>query len=629
MAAQGVARILSTVSLRCCSFEENPIRGARAVDCWLPLLQLSVHSAIKEVKAFSIAQLVKLCEVGGNHLKPHLGGLIVTLLEISSTFEPEELNYLQFHTDKLQMTPDSLESMRLNMSSVATGPVNSALDVCLRLTTDDVADVLGVKLAALMRTSTLPLSTKGCLSRFIMNLSIANPSLLRLMSPKLITSLMTALLERSAAIRKLYATVSAQVFKVTSPKQMSRWLDFLTKLFYERFDDSTAQSAAMLAFSALTAMCSDILTQNYAHKLIPIFYLGKHLPERKMYEACWEEISSAQNFSMFLSDLLSEQKGLVWGLQCSSWTHKKAAAEALLAMLRSSKISASDLSKYCVPLSETLISLLPGAQWPGKHLVIDCWAMLISKASVSDFPPALIENAWSVLLDSLNRGNPIFKTSILSALESMHRLFPSHLPHLSFGGLRSVLIALLKSDSRSLSKGESTVGPNEINAYFQSLWKLFALVSDISQLETWIDLLETTLPTAHWPTQTSSLIQLKEFLLRTLVNNSDNSSSSSSSSSSSTSTFPLISSSSMISSHLLQILMILNDNISSRSQQAVRVATLDILSLYSSTLRHFQTDDMIQMCKALITTELSDPLVLQRATKILTQFENNSTLSDD
>src|SRR3989338_113897 len=109
-AAQGGARVLSSMSLRCCSFEANPVSGERALAAWLPLLQQSVQSGIAEVKAFSVAQLLKLCETAGCHLRPHLAGLIPTLLELASSAEPDELNYLQFHAEKLQMTPDALEA---------------------------------------------------------------------------------------------------------------------------------------------------------------------------------------------------------------------------------------------------------------------------------------------------------------------------------------------------------------------------------------------------------------------------------------------------------------------------------------------------------------------------------------
>lgn len=62
-----------------------------------------------EVRAVSTNAVLKIANIAGQYLRPHLPALIGALLEGQSTLEPQMFSYLQFHTSAVQMTQEQLE----------------------------------------------------------------------------------------------------------------------------------------------------------------------------------------------------------------------------------------------------------------------------------------------------------------------------------------------------------------------------------------------------------------------------------------------------------------------------------------------------------------------------------------
>jgi hypothetical protein len=84
-----------------------------------------------QARGVSLGLLGKVVEAArvAPPLKPWLAQIISVLIEGMSAMEPQTLQYMQFHTARLRITDEELESMRIKMSQ--SSPLHDALEVCL------------------------------------------------------------------------------------------------------------------------------------------------------------------------------------------------------------------------------------------------------------------------------------------------------------------------------------------------------------------------------------------------------------------------------------------------------------------------------------------------------------------
>lgn len=93
------------------------------------LLDKGLLAPSAEGKGFSIGLLLRIVKTSKSSLQAHLIQLIAVLVEAMSAMEPQTLQYMQFHTERLQISSEELESTRLKLSQQS--PLQDALDLCL------------------------------------------------------------------------------------------------------------------------------------------------------------------------------------------------------------------------------------------------------------------------------------------------------------------------------------------------------------------------------------------------------------------------------------------------------------------------------------------------------------------
>lgn len=114
-----------------------------SADLVLPLiLDKGLLASSAEGKGLSLGLLASMIKKSErNVLKDWLPRLVSTLIESMSALEPKVLQYMQFHTARLQISEEELENMRLKLSQQS--PMQESLDLCLRaLGTETFADVM-------------------------------------------------------------------------------------------------------------------------------------------------------------------------------------------------------------------------------------------------------------------------------------------------------------------------------------------------------------------------------------------------------------------------------------------------------------------------------------------------------
>jgi hypothetical protein len=133
-AALGFMKVLSDHFIRASNPAEAESADSviNAVDMGLPMiLDKGLISSSPEIRGFSLGVLIKLIQTTRVSLKHWLPRLVAVLVESMSALEPRTLQYMQFHTARLQMSDQDLEALRLKLSQ--NSPMQEALDGCLQV----------------------------------------------------------------------------------------------------------------------------------------------------------------------------------------------------------------------------------------------------------------------------------------------------------------------------------------------------------------------------------------------------------------------------------------------------------------------------------------------------------------
>ena len=134
LAAVGYMKVLSDQVLRACSPDESnssTVLVDDAITFIMPiLLDKGLLAPSPEGRGFTLGVLVKLIKSSRAALGEWLVRLVAVLVESMSALEPKTLQYMQFHTARLQINDEELENMRVRLSRQS--PMQEALDACLQ-----------------------------------------------------------------------------------------------------------------------------------------------------------------------------------------------------------------------------------------------------------------------------------------------------------------------------------------------------------------------------------------------------------------------------------------------------------------------------------------------------------------
>jgi proteasome component ECM29 len=115
--------------------------GEGVISVVMPFLlgNSGLNASAQGVQMFALRSIVKLCEEAGPLLKPIIPEIVDQLLDVLTSLEPQEVNYLGFHVDKKDT--DTLDESRFH--AVRSSPVMNAIERCI-----DLADEANMALLA-------------------------------------------------------------------------------------------------------------------------------------------------------------------------------------------------------------------------------------------------------------------------------------------------------------------------------------------------------------------------------------------------------------------------------------------------------------------------------------------------
>jgi len=153
------------------------------------LLEKGVLSEATEVRAVMQQLLFKITRQSGFLLKPYVPDIVLKLLDHLSLMEPQVLNYLAFHVEKMGYSQEQLETSRL--AATRNSPMMTSIEACLDQVDENILEELVPGLLQVIRRG-VGLPTRAGVARVLSSLSLKFPSQLKLHAPNLVKGSLSA-----------------------------------------------------------------------------------------------------------------------------------------------------------------------------------------------------------------------------------------------------------------------------------------------------------------------------------------------------------------------------------------------------------------------------------------------------
>jgi proteasome component ECM29 len=112
-----------------------------------------LNSSAQGVQLFALRSIVKLTEEAGPLLRPMVPEIVDQLLDVLTSLEPQEVNYIGFHVDKKDT--EALDESRFH--AVRSSPVMHAIERCIDLAdANTVASIAPITFHKIRRAAGLP-----------------------------------------------------------------------------------------------------------------------------------------------------------------------------------------------------------------------------------------------------------------------------------------------------------------------------------------------------------------------------------------------------------------------------------------------------------------------------------------
>lgn len=388
MASIGFLKVLSELVLRACNPDESPATVNECVDIILPiLLDKGLVAPTPEGRGFSLGILVRIVKVARASLKDWLVRLIAVLVEAMSALEPKTMQYMSFHTSRLNISNEELDGLRLRL--MADSPMQEALDGCLQsLPTSLVQEVI-VHLCAQLNRG-VGLATRCAACKSLSFIAEQFPSELGTMyGNKAIAGLVSALLQASdmaVSLKRSLLSGLGTLGKVVDASQLSSLLgDLLSR--YQNIGREQASLAGVIAgcIQQLVNRCGErVLDDALWSKTIAISYMGQFDADeetRQTWLNVWSEVLSLSGAGTKTAALIRTlpllsrlTESFVLDLK---WARRVQGINIFTDVFRT--LPAEQVAPHVACVVEALLRSIPGQVWIGQGQVLECLGELLAK----------------------------------------------------------------------------------------------------------------------------------------------------------------------------------------------------------------------------------------------------------
>ncbi|EDO42544.1 predicted protein, partial [Nematostella vectensis] len=400
LAADSACRKLSKITIQICDVNQGKL-GEKGISTVLPtLLHTGLTSGAEEVRSIALSTILKISKNAGSLLKPHIPVLVVALLESVSGLEQQSMNYISLHLSK----NEDVQEKVVRIASSKMSPMMETVNLCVQYVDEEVLPELIPRVADLLRRG-VGLGTKVGCSGFVVSLCMQCPRELEPYAGKLLSSLLSGLSDRSASVRKSYATTIGHVVKVAKESSVEKLIDRIKNWYFEK-EEAGLRLACGLTFQAITRYSPDVM-RSHASKVLPTAYFamhedkktGDHVKRRMPWEEIWLENTPGTDAGLRL------YVGEITDICCTAlasqvWLIRAQAAQTVSSL--AAKLGNSLKQPFLGKLLNSLVGGLAGRTWTGKDKLLESISCICTKCRSSvenseKLEPSLDEVVNSVL----------------------------------------------------------------------------------------------------------------------------------------------------------------------------------------------------------------------------------------
>ncbi|KAG2172756.1 hypothetical protein INT43_000103 [Umbelopsis isabellina] len=414
-AALATCKNLSRMTVRYCDpTVVSQQDGAKVMKIVIPyLLEQGIVSTAADVQKFTLDTLLRVCNTGAILLKPHVPTIIDTLLQSLSSLEPQELNYLSFHTESYNISQDQLDSARL--MGTRNSPMMEGIEQCIKQIDEEVMNELAPRVLHIIRTGT-GLPTKAGCARFIASMCMGRKMAFQPHADNFLKALSGAVQDRNATIRKSWATAVGYVCQLSSQQKTIAFIKHIKKIYVEE-DDDDARIVSAITLGEMCKFAPDKMT-SIAGEVVPVIFFGEHDTDSgtaECWKLAWESLTSGTRsmITLYLDEIIDF---LQPHLNSQYWRMKQTAALTIADLCKSETKSMGSHVNKVMPI---MVTTLNSRYWAGKETVLDAFVQLCISSpawfDAKDANPSL-QDVYTILKRESKRNNRSYKRHALSSL---------------------------------------------------------------------------------------------------------------------------------------------------------------------------------------------------------------------
>ena len=300
MASLNFMKALSDSIIRSCNPEETALMTVdQTIDFIIPLiLKEGLVAPSAEARGFSLGILLKIVQTAKSHLYKWLSELISVLVESMSALEPRTLQYMQFHTARLQISEEELENMRIKMSQLS--PMQEALSFCLQSLNDSTIPAVISELCRHIRSG-VGLSTRVAAVESISYLVERYPHDLGVCSIAAFDTIIKCLIQSpqmTISLKKAMMSGMGSLAKVVHVEALCSNCEFLVNK-YNGWDRNDSDQCKMIAgcIDQIVRKAGDRITDDDTWiPLLSCIYIGTYDSDPESMES-WSKVWSESALS--------------------------------------------------------------------------------------------------------------------------------------------------------------------------------------------------------------------------------------------------------------------------------------------------------------------------------------------
>ncbi|XP_024395125.1 LOW QUALITY PROTEIN: uncharacterized protein [Physcomitrium patens] len=419
-----LCRSVSSLSLRLSDNSLSPEKDARdTMAIVLPfLLTKGIMSTVSDVRRLSINTVMKLVKGAGAAIRPQMPDLVSCMIESLSSLEDQRLNYAELHAERVGISQEKLESVRIAVAK--DSPMWDTLDLCIRHVDNSTLESLIPRLVQLIQSG-VGLNTRVGVGKFISMLAQHSGPDMKPHSVVLLRALFSAVKsEKSAASRKAFAAALGSVAKYTSETQVRKLLLDAVAL-YNSENDRDQRMVSALVLKELSRQADDVFKGNYT-LILPMTFVARFDDEKDivaLFEEIWEDNTSSASvtLTMYMPEIV---KLLIEGIGSSSWTQKQKSARALSKLAENVR---EGVTPFAQELFGVLLAEIPGRLWEGKEVVLEalgalckaCYSAKHAKVVSAPTPTIGPDAIVSAVVAACGRKKKAFRDAAFACLEQV------------------------------------------------------------------------------------------------------------------------------------------------------------------------------------------------------------------